>query len=89
MNRYCVLLLHKGIIALLRINFCNVVKSGAEPMKLVLKILALLVVRCKSDLYSWKSAYKCCVLCDWYTAFGYWRLCDLLHCKGFVAVLSL
>lgn len=45
-------------------------------------------VRCKSDLRSWKSAYKCCVLCDGYTVFGYWRLCDLLHCKGFVAVLA-
>lgn len=43
-------------------------------------------VRCKIDLHSWKSAYKCCVLCDGHTAFGHWRLCDLLHCKGFVAV---
>ena len=43
-------------------------------------------VRCKIDLRSWKSAYKHCVLCDWHTAFGYWRFCDLLHCKGFMAV---
>ena len=43
-------------------------------------------VRCKSDLHSWKSAYKCCVLCNWFIALGHWRICDLLHCKGFVAV---
>ena len=56
-------------------------------MKLVLKILALPVLfRCKSDLHSWKSAYKCCVLCNWFIALGHWRICDLLHCKGFVAV---
>ena len=48
-------------------------------MKLVLKILAL-------PVYSWKSAYKHCVLCNWFIAFGYWRLCDLLRCKSFVAV---
>ena len=36
--------------------------------------------------YSWKSAYKCCVLCNWFIALGHWRICDLLHCKGFVAV---
>ena len=26
------------------------------------------------------------MLCNWFIALGHWRICDLLHCKGFVAV---
>lgn len=25
-------------------------------------------------------------VCNWFIALGHWRICDLLHCKGFVAV---
>ena len=56
-------------------------------MKLVLKILALPVLFVvKVICILGNLSYKCCVLCNWFIALGHWRICDLLHCKGFVAV---
>ena len=42
----------------------------------IVLLLSAGAVRCKSDLHSWKSAYKCCVLCNWFIALGHWRICD-------------
>lgn len=55
-------------------------------MKLVLKILALPVLFVVKLICVLGNLLTNGVLCDWHTAFGHWRFCDLLHCKGFVAV---